>query len=76
MNSSPITAWDHASAYFTFFNHPGLVMAILVASILLTAWVVVATIRHEKRSEMELIGGGERPATGRLGMTAEELGAG
>lgn len=75
MNSSPITAWDHASAYFTFLDHPGLVMAILLASALLTAWVVVATMRHEKRSEAELLGG-EAPASEGLGMAAEEMGAG
>jgi len=75
MNSSPITAWDHASAYFTFSNHAPMVMAILAVSIVLTAWVIVATIRHEKRAESALTGG-EASVTPGLGMAAEELGAG
>lgn len=75
MNSSPITAWNHASAYFTFSNHAPMVMAILVVSIVLTAWVIVATIRHEKNAELAL-NGGETPAAPGLGMAAEELGAG
>ena len=56
MNSSPITTWDHASVFFTFANHESIVVAILLASIVLTALVIVKTMQHEKSSEAALLG--------------------
>lgn len=56
MNSSPITAWDNVSAYFTFANHEATIIAILAASIVVTIYVIKDIMRHEKRAEAELVG--------------------
>lgn len=54
MDSSPITTWSHVSAYYTFFNHEAVILAILIASIAVTVGVIVGVMRHEKLAEAAL----------------------
>nr|WP_298682017.1 hypothetical protein [uncultured Dongia sp.] len=50
MNTSPITSWDGAEAYFTFADKP----AVLVALVLIAAGIcvggIISMIRHESYS--------------------------
>lgn len=55
MDSSPITAWAHTAAYFTFANHETVVVGILIVSIAITLGVIGSIMRHEKRSEASLL---------------------
>lgn len=57
MDTSPITAWTHVSAYFTFANHESGVIAILLLSIVLTVLVIADIMRHEKHSEGKVMSG-------------------
>ncbi|MEJ2632913.1 MAG: hypothetical protein P8014_17065 [Acidihalobacter sp.] len=57
MDSSPIAAWTHASAYFTFANHESTIVAILILSIVLTVAVLADIIRHEKHAEAKVLTG-------------------
>ncbi len=50
MNSSPITSWEGATAYFTFADSPMMLGLILTLSVLVTVGVVGAMIKHEKQS--------------------------
>lgn len=54
MDSSPITMWSHAAAYFTFANHEAVVVAVLVASIAATVFVIRGIMKHEKQAEEAL----------------------
>lgn len=50
MNSSPITSWEGATAYFTFADNPFAIGLILALSVAVTIGVIVAMIAHEKAS--------------------------
>lgn len=52
MDSSPITAWKDATAYFTFANHESVVLMILLISVAMTAYIIGDIMRHEKKAEM------------------------
>ncbi len=50
MNTSPITDWEGAEAYFTFGpNSPGVWISLIVAA-LIFVWLFVRMIRHENHS--------------------------
>jgi hypothetical protein len=50
MNSSPITSWEGAEAYFTFADKPFVVGFIFILSVIVTVAVIGAMILHEKHS--------------------------
>jgi hypothetical protein len=50
MNSSPITSWEGATAYFTFADNPVALGLIFVLSVVVIAGVIGGAIVHEKDS--------------------------
>lgn len=54
MDSSPITAWSHASAYFTFANHQSVIVALFLVSVAMTIYIIGGIMRHEKEAEKAL----------------------
>lgn len=50
MNSSPITSWEGATAYFTFADNPLILGLIFATSVLVAAGVIAAMMKHEKES--------------------------
>lgn len=48
--SSPISSWEGASNVYTFADKPAVLVAILVIAVVVTAFAIWATIRHEKHS--------------------------
>lgn len=72
MDSSPITAWQHATAYFTFANHESVVVLVLLASIVATVFVIGGIMKHEKRAEDALRGIVEPVDTAGFAMATEE----
>ena len=50
MNSSPITSWEGAEAYFTFADKPFVVGFIFTLSVVVTLVVIGSMILHEKHS--------------------------
>lgn len=50
MNTSPITSWEAAEAYFTFAHSPVAMGIILTLAIAATVGTVVATIIHENKT--------------------------
>lgn len=53
MNTSPITTWEGAEAYFTFADSPAALMVILSLSIAVTVGVIIATIKHENHTYID-----------------------
>ena len=47
MNTSPITTWEGAEAYFTFANKPAVLMILSAIGVLVGAYTLVSMIRHE-----------------------------
>jgi hypothetical protein len=47
MNTSPITAWEGAEAYFTFADKPGVMYAILAAAVIICFATIVSASLHE-----------------------------
>lgn len=62
MNSSPITAWEGATAYFTFADKPFVLGLILVASIAVCVYAIVSIAQHESASYKKLKSNGTPPA--------------
>lgn len=50
MNSSPITSWEGAAAYFTFADSPMMLGLIFTLAAIVTVGVIGAMIKHEKES--------------------------
>ena len=50
MNTSPITSWEGAEAYFTFADKPGILIFIFCLAMAATIVAVYLTARHEKIS--------------------------
>lgn len=50
MNSSPITSWEGAAAYFTFADSPMLVALFFGLAVLVTLGAIAVMINHEKHS--------------------------
>ncbi|MBU2965543.1 hypothetical protein Q4508_09020 [Amphritea sp. 2_MG-2023] len=53
MNSSPITTWEGAEAYFTFADSPTAMMLILGLAVLATAGAVLASVLHENHTYID-----------------------
>lgn len=51
--ASPITSWEGAEAIFTFADKPGMVGLILVISIAVTVFAIIASIKHENESYVD-----------------------
>jgi hypothetical protein len=47
MNTSPITTWDGAAAYFTFADKPAILYAILAAAVIVTFGTIIMASIHE-----------------------------
>jgi hypothetical protein len=56
MNSSPITTWDGAEAYFTFADNPGVIGFLLTLAVVITVGVVVRMVYMERHAERGLRG--------------------
>lgn len=54
MNSSPITAWEGAGAYFTFADKPFILAIILAGAVASCLYTIVAMVRHENESTRKL----------------------
>ena len=54
MNSSPITAWEGAGAYFTFADKPFILAIILAGAVASCLYTIVAMIQHENASARKL----------------------
>lgn len=72
MDSSPIAAWPHAAAYFTFANHEAVVVTVLLASIVATVYVIGGIMKHEKQAEEALRGLGDSADTAELAVAVED----
>jgi hypothetical protein len=55
MNSSPVSSWEGATAYFTFADKPGVMMLIFLVSVVVTIGVIVSAARHENESYRKLL---------------------
>ncbi|WP_175483409.1 hypothetical protein [Amphritea atlantica] len=53
MNSSPITTWEGAEAYFTFADSPSVMMIILALAMAATVGAVVASVLHENHTYID-----------------------
>lgn len=47
MNSSPITSWEGAGAFFTFADKPGVLYVILAAAVLVCFGTIILAAKHE-----------------------------
>jgi hypothetical protein len=47
MNTSPITTWDGAAAYFTFADKPVMMYCILAAAVIITFGTIIMAGIHE-----------------------------
>jgi hypothetical protein len=47
MNTSPITTWDGAAAYFTFADKPVVMYCILAAAVIITFGTIIIAGIHE-----------------------------
>jgi uroporphyrinogen-III synthase len=47
MDTSPITSWEGAEAYFTFADKPGIMYAILAAAVIICFGTIVMAAIHE-----------------------------
>lgn len=50
MNTSPITSWEGAAAYFTYADNPFATGFLFTLSVVVTVAVIVAMIKHENES--------------------------
>jgi hypothetical protein len=56
MNSSPITTWEGAEAYFTFADKPAILVFFVLATAAVCIGGVISMIRHESYSYRKLNG--------------------
>lgn len=56
MNTSPITAWDGAEAYFTFADKPAILVLLVLAAAAVCVGGIVSMIRHERYAYKKLNG--------------------
>ncbi|MDJ0512997.1 MAG: hypothetical protein QNJ62_06105 [Methyloceanibacter sp.] len=47
MDSSPITSWEGAGAYFTFADTPGMLYLILALAVIMCFGTIVLAAKHE-----------------------------
>lgn len=53
MNSSPITTWEGAEAYFTFADNPTAMSVILALAVAATIAAIVASVVHENHTYID-----------------------
>jgi hypothetical protein len=56
MDTSPITSWEGAEAYFTFADKPGIMYAILAASVTICFGTIVMAAIHETEAFKKIEG--------------------
>jgi hypothetical protein len=56
MNTSPITTWEGATAYFTFANSPGALAVILVVAVAACIYTITSMVRHENAASKKING--------------------
>lgn len=54
MNSSPITAWEGATAYFTFADKPAMLAIFLLGSLAVCVYAIVSMVKHENAAYKKL----------------------
>ena len=54
MNSSPLTSWEGAEAYFTFADKPGVITFFFIIGVLLTFGSIAYSMYHESKSYKKL----------------------
>jgi len=54
MNSSPITAWEGAAAYFTFADKPAMLAVFLLGALAVCVYAIVSMVKHENASYKKL----------------------
>ena len=54
MDTSPITTWEGAEAYFTFADKPALLVAITLAGVAVCLWTICSMAAHENKSAKDL----------------------
>ena len=50
MNTSPVTDWEGAGAYFTFADSPTMMGIILIASVVVVVACIAISAKHESDS--------------------------
>jgi hypothetical protein len=56
MNSSPITTWEGATAYFTFADSPMMLAITLALAMASCLYAIVSMVKHENASSKKLNG--------------------
>jgi hypothetical protein len=56
MNTSPITTWEGAEAYFTFADKPAVLVLLVLGCAAICIGGIVSMIRHESYSYKKLNG--------------------
>lgn len=54
MNSSPITTWEGATAYFTFADKPAVLGLLLLGAFGVCLYAIVSMVKHENASYRKL----------------------
>ncbi len=57
MNTSPITKWDGASAYFTFADNPTVMLGLLALSAVIVVGSIIFGAFHEKECYVKVENG-------------------
>jgi hypothetical protein len=56
MNSSPITTWEGATAYFTFADSPTAIAVILALAVASCLYAIVSMVKHENAASKKING--------------------
>ena len=56
MDSSPITSWEGAAAYFTFADMPGVLYLILALAVIACFGTIVMAAKHETEAFKKIEG--------------------
>ncbi|MEW9808420.1 hypothetical protein ABUE31_20710 [Mesorhizobium sp. ZMM04-5] len=56
MNTSPITTWEGATAYFTFADSPAMLAIILVLAVAACLYAIGSMVSHENAASKKLNG--------------------
>jgi hypothetical protein len=56
MNTSPITTWEGAEAYFTFADQPATLVVLFLAAVAVCVGGIISMITHENHSYKKLNG--------------------
>ena len=57
MNTSPITTWDGAAAYFTFADNPTVTLGLLALSAVIVVVAIIFGAFHEKECYVKVENG-------------------